>query len=339
MDPGVQVIDHRTVGPYESVTLRSTEGSELVDWLEDNDYVIPPDIGPVIEAYVSEGSDFVALKLRPGQGVQQMTPVRVVTPGGDGVLPLRMVAAGVGDQVDIVLFVISEGRATLPDLVEVHVDPKELEWDFSKNDSNYLRLRASALSENGGFSVLPSYAKQEAFGSSFNATASPTQVAANSFWDLYFTQASLQDDPTDAGDCEGQGNSSLFRSDERIVDEPGLRSLPNSGAFICDGYADLATAFVGLRPAHTWVTRLEMTLPRSALDMDCVVEQADQQNEIDSNLTARKSKNRPDTCEQTLFTSSLARGRPDPSGAALLLLGLGGTLALRRRAHLGRSQR
>ena len=51
---------------------------------------------PVIDAYVAEGFNFLALKLVPGQGVDSMRPVRVTTPGAAATLPLRMVAAGTG---------------------------------------------------------------------------------------------------------------------------------------------------------------------------------------------------------------------------------------------------
>src|SRR5262249_21716809 len=91
---GVTVLQQGTVGPYETVTLRSTNGDALSGWLTTNGYAIPPEIEPVIADYVSEGDDFIAVRLAPGKGIQQMTPVRVVTPGGEYLLPLRMVAAG-----------------------------------------------------------------------------------------------------------------------------------------------------------------------------------------------------------------------------------------------------
>ena len=43
-----------------------------------------------IDAYVAEGSDFLVMKLVPGQGVDSMRPVRVTSPGAGLTLPLRM---------------------------------------------------------------------------------------------------------------------------------------------------------------------------------------------------------------------------------------------------------
>ncbi len=140
---GVAVLHQGTVGPYDTVTLRSTDGGSLRDWLGSHGYAIQPDVEPVIDAYVSEGADFIALRLQATKGVDQMTPVRVVTQSGRPILPLRMVAAGTGSSVDIVLFVIGEKRLGLADLTEVHLDPSRLTFDFAKTDSNYLQLRAS----------------------------------------------------------------------------------------------------------------------------------------------------------------------------------------------------
>ena len=73
-------------------------------------HVIPPSIDPIIDAYVAEQFDFIALRLLPNEGTSAMTPVRVVQDGANPALPLRMVGIGTGSEVPIVLYVIGEGR-------------------------------------------------------------------------------------------------------------------------------------------------------------------------------------------------------------------------------------
>ena len=80
------------VGPYATVQLHSTDPSALNNWLAQNGFNIPADVTPVIDQYVTEGFDFLAMKLLPNQGVQAMRPVRVTTPGASLSLPLRMAA-------------------------------------------------------------------------------------------------------------------------------------------------------------------------------------------------------------------------------------------------------
>jgi Uncharacterized protein conserved in bacteria (DUF2330) len=106
---GVTVVSQQTIGPYATVQLKSTDPNALNAWLKANGYDIPADVQPIIAAYVTEGFDFLALKLAPGLGVQAMRPVRVTAPGAGLSLPLRMVAAGTGATVGITLWVIADG--------------------------------------------------------------------------------------------------------------------------------------------------------------------------------------------------------------------------------------
>jgi hypothetical protein len=147
---GVTVVSQSVVGPYDAVTVRASQGEALGGWLRTNGFAVPVAIQPTIDAYTTEGFDFIALKLRPGEGVQAMQPVRVVTPGADPSLPLRMVAAGVGPNVGIVLFVLSEGRYHPQNFPDATIDFTQLKWDGAQNTSNYETLATAAMAANGG---------------------------------------------------------------------------------------------------------------------------------------------------------------------------------------------
>src|SRR5262249_49840668 len=134
-------------------------------------------VSPVINAYVNEGFDFIALRLKPGAGVSQMTPVRVVSPGATPTLPLRMVAAGTGANVDITLFVIGEGRWEADqNFPNAFIDVKELSWDFNTSASNYAALRQKTLANGDGRSWLNTYAKLGSLLSPINNPTSATPV-------------------------------------------------------------------------------------------------------------------------------------------------------------------
>jgi hypothetical protein len=133
--PPVQVIAQEVVGPYETVTVRSDKPKALEDWLHAHGYAVPDAIQPIIAAYTAEKLDFIALRLRPGQGVSAMRPVRIVSPGADPTLPLRMVAAGIGANVAITLYVISEGRYRPSNFPEGQIDDTKLLWDTATSRS------------------------------------------------------------------------------------------------------------------------------------------------------------------------------------------------------------
>jgi hypothetical protein len=158
-DNGVQVLNQSVIGPYDTVTLKSTDPNALDNWLQVNGYAIPDSIRPTIAAYVSAGFDFIALRLAPGEGVQAMQPVRVVTQGADPTLPLRMVAAGAGAQVGITLYVISEGRyeARNPFFNDV-IHDSQLVWLHSESRSNYQELSQQIMQSHGGRTWLTEFA-------------------------------------------------------------------------------------------------------------------------------------------------------------------------------------
>lgn len=155
----VQIVSQAVVGPYETVTLRATDPDALTRWLKSHAFAIPTSIEPTISAYVREGFDFIALRLAPRCGERQMRPVRVVTPGADPTLPLRMVAAGVGARVGITLYVIGEGRYHPQNFPDAQVDwESELTWSRSSNRSNYQDLAAEAMAQSGGRAWLTEFA-------------------------------------------------------------------------------------------------------------------------------------------------------------------------------------
>src|SRR6185295_1720280 len=160
--PGVVVTHEGSVGPYNCVQVQGG-GEALAQWLPKNGYVVPPDLAPMLAAYAQEGFGFVALKLQPGQGTKQMTPVRIITDGGANTLPLRMVAAGTGDHVAITLYVIAEGRYEIDGFEKTNVDTSRLSYDWATSLSNYADVRQAALATQGGKAWLTTFSQLKAF--------------------------------------------------------------------------------------------------------------------------------------------------------------------------------
>jgi hypothetical protein len=157
-DP-VQVVREEVVGPYQTVVLRSTDAGALTTWLRSNAYAIPASIESVIQYYVDRHSDFVALRLRPGEGVGAMQPVRIRYATANMVLPLRMVAAGIADKVGISLWVFGNGRYEAANFRNGQVDPDALVWNWDTGRSNYSDVfNATLRGLDGGRAWLTEYA-------------------------------------------------------------------------------------------------------------------------------------------------------------------------------------
>jgi MYXO-CTERM domain-containing protein len=148
--PDVTVVAEKVVGPFQIVHLKANVPNALQGWLDSNGYVIPPDASPVIDAYVAEQFDFVALKLVPGEGVDSMRPVRIKMPGASPELPLRMVAVGTGALTSITLWVTGEGRYEPSNFPSFEIQEKDLVWDWTTSSSNYKDLRQKGYDAQKG---------------------------------------------------------------------------------------------------------------------------------------------------------------------------------------------
>jgi hypothetical protein len=147
---GITVIASQVVGPYATVQLHpnsTTDTMALTSWLQANGYEIPASVDPIIAAYVSEGFDFLAIKLVPGQGVQAMRPIAVTSTGAALSLPLRMVAAGTGATVGITLWVVATGRYEPQNFASFTIAASSLVWDWAMGSSNFTTLRAQKEKE------------------------------------------------------------------------------------------------------------------------------------------------------------------------------------------------
>lgn len=150
---GVQVLGESVVGPYMTATLRGEDPMALRQWLRDNGYSVPAAIEPVLDHYVALRMDFVALKLRPGEGVDRMSPVRITTPGYNPSLPLRMIAAGTADKVGLMLLVLAQGRIEAMNFPNGEIDDARLVWDFNNPTApaqDFQRAFAALNAESGG---------------------------------------------------------------------------------------------------------------------------------------------------------------------------------------------
>jgi hypothetical protein len=316
----VTVTHEGTVGPYETVTLHANVADALPNWLTSHGYAIDPTVAPIIDAYTQEGFDFIALRLQPGQGVQQMKPVRVVTPGMSPSLPLRMVAAGTGANVAITLFVIGEGRWQVQNFPNGQVDPATVTWDFTASSSDYSTVRTTLLATNAGRTWNNAFANQGSLLSQDLVNGLPASIAVGGQPFPTLATAYVQQ-----GLLDGEGTTtactlafSLYASSTEKVngsclvqqatggDVDGGASDAGAGGpcgvpasdidasqLACDGLDDIAVALVGMHPADVWLTRLEAGLPRTALATDLVLEAAPDQTPISNVFNLTKFKNAP----------------------------------------------
>jgi len=257
---GVDIITQEVVGPYETVQLASSDPGALKNWLTTNGYSISADVGPIIDAYVNEGFDFLALKLAPGEGVSSMRPIRVTTEGASATLPLRMVAAGTGAFAPMTLWVFGEGRYETKNFASFAVNPADIVWNWDTGDSNYATLKDEAFTEASNTNWLNQYAQ-------------PTSP-----WDI---------------------RNRLEQLVSFLPDQSGYGD-PNDGwATAMDELnEDLEMMFGGINESELWVTRMNAELARAALNKDLALGAATEQEPISNFFQATKAIGTPPTCPE-----------------------------------------
>jgi len=310
--PPVTVLHEGTVGPYETVTLATDTPGALNAWLTSHGYNIDSDIQPVIDAYVAEDFDFIALRLLPNKGIRTMKPVRVVTPGAAMSLPLRMVAAGTGSNVAITLYTITEGRLEADQYSNIVFPQSQLIWDFKASSSNYATLRGQLLQKDAGRTWLTAFAAQGALlspsysGSYYNGGFGGDYYGG-SIATTYVQQGQSNGETTDSS-CTNAFDQ-IADSTDLVVDAcpPGV--MPNDPScgqlapgqidartLACGPLDDIAVALTGLHPRDVWLTRLEANLPRAALAKDLSLTPSASQDPVSNYMLAPTGINEDGLC-------------------------------------------
>lgn len=310
--PAVQIVNQAVVGPYETVTLRSTDAGALETWLTQNGYAIPSASGPIIADYVAAKFDFIALRLRPGASVRQMQPIRIVAPGADPNLPLRMMSIGAGANLPVTFWVIGEGRYRAANFPNVKVDFEKLIWDFNQNRSNYQELSKAAMAAENGRGILTEYAgrptiartgqsapqagmtQNVGLGDAYAAACAQEGIrvvdaaSAPSFLDSGADPDASSDpdagnDP-DAGDPDAGAEPDAGDPFRQDAGQNGGRDAGPVDSAVCD---DLARALHGMSARDVWVTRLRASFPVQQLDGTLRLEADPTQAPVDNIHTAR----------------------------------------------------
>ena len=305
---GVTVTKSENVGPFETVQLHTTDPNALNTWLSDNGFVIPPDVTPVIDAYVNEGFDFLAMKLLPNTGVQAMRPVRVTFPGASVTLPLRMAAIGTGATVGITIWTVSDGRYEPQNFPFFHIEDKDLIWDFKTQSSNYTTLRAQneALFGGKGWEIESSIDVNEGLiqsvvesggiyygGGGFGGGGGGAAPVANA-----------SDDYLPIGDADGGADAGPYESADQVRAD------------------DLAALFAGMSGPNVRITRMRSDISHAAMTTDFTLQAAGDQSELSNVRIVSQQVNTQcpiyDHCEVVGY------GTPDQSAASIANSGSSG---------------
>jgi hypothetical protein len=116
--PGVDVLEEKTVGPYDVAILSAGDPAALVDWLNSNGYSFPEASEEIIEEYIRKGWYFVASRINIGEeasGLAKGTiePLILSFESNRIVYPLRITSVS-SDFCEVLLYVFTK-QAVVPE--------------------------------------------------------------------------------------------------------------------------------------------------------------------------------------------------------------------------------
>lgn len=154
---GVEVFAEGEVGPYGFVVVGSANPDELTNWLIDNGYRVTPEMEPLIDVYVQEGFVFLAMRLAPEFGVQDIAPIAITYPSEAPMIPLRLTAVAANPDMAVITWVFAEQQAVPANYGHFEIDDSEITF-FTFGGTNYRQLMGEKANEMGGRAFITEYA-------------------------------------------------------------------------------------------------------------------------------------------------------------------------------------
>jgi MYXO-CTERM domain-containing protein len=176
-DSSVSVVLSRTVGAFDIKVIQATKTQDILDWLTQNQYTIPPNAPTLFDGYVAKSYLFVAVKLTGGAGTDQIHPLVVRYQGTEPCVPLKLTAVAAVEDMGVRTFFLGTKRVVPKG--QKHVVPNPVKLDWMTLGANYTSLVSSAVDSPiaNGHAFVTEYAGPTAVVGT-GAIASPSWNAA-----------------------------------------------------------------------------------------------------------------------------------------------------------------
>lgn len=144
-EPNVLAQDQ--VGAFEYSVLQGGTVDGIGEWLDDNGYARSDEAPKILQAYLDEGFLFVAFKLAPGAGVDQIHPLVLRYQGTEPCIPLRLTRVAAVEDMKVRAFFLGEDRVVPSNYRHVELNPLRIDW--ANLGANYDALVSEAVDIEG----------------------------------------------------------------------------------------------------------------------------------------------------------------------------------------------
>lgn len=154
----VEVFASGEVGPYGFDVIGSEDPDALIIWLRDNNYRVTEEMEPLISVYVDEAFVFLAMRLLPEQGDQDVQPVKITYPAEAPMIPLRLTAVAANQNMSVMTWFYADKQAMPVNYAKIDIADEELVFFGFGGSSNYRQLMGQKADEFAGQAFITEYA-------------------------------------------------------------------------------------------------------------------------------------------------------------------------------------
>jgi hypothetical protein len=154
------VYGNGNVGPYSYDVIGSSNPTALLKWLQSHQYRVNASMLPLISPYTSAHMLFLAMRLQPQAGVQDIQPIKVTfaTTQPQITIPMRMAAVASSQHLDLLVWIFGSSRFVPQNYQSFQISPQQLSIDPYAG-ANYTQLIDNAVSQANGHAFLTEYAQ------------------------------------------------------------------------------------------------------------------------------------------------------------------------------------
>jgi len=174
--PTVVVVDTKTVGAYETVTLQAQSSEGLIEWLIDHDFDLPTELEPALAPYVADESYFVAMRLAKDANDGAVQPIGFRYQSAGVSVPIQLTSIAAAPDMRLEVYVLGEYRAVPESYLHVQINEAAIDW-FG-GGWNYDDVVTRAANEAGGHAFATDYVGPSTLPSAWLYDASTYDTAA-----------------------------------------------------------------------------------------------------------------------------------------------------------------
>lgn len=155
---GVEIFATGEVGPFAYDVIGSEDPTALITWLRDNDYRVEEQMEPLINVYVAEQFVFLAMRLLPDQGAQDIEPVAVTYATEKPMIPLRLTAVAANPDMAVLTWFFADAQAVPENYMHLELEDRDITF-FTFGGNNYRALLGERVDDTGGRAFVTEYAQ------------------------------------------------------------------------------------------------------------------------------------------------------------------------------------